>query len=560
MTEVLLEMDFSAHVDNSPTATTCDVNAGRGGLVLCRSQDNEQQERLQHCSCSMSSNNSTVVALHDSAINGDCDIEKCDSIDTVTTKRPANLPRNGSMDRRMNESIRFLKAVGENHDDATTIQTEIHIVDDDDGDGSIEEVEMDIALLEVHREDRVPPPAAHRIFDGEIVPATTEDSNFVSSFKSRHSQTSNVEIFREPPFQMLSLSPDDIQPSPISSGLDYKGIGDRGLLRTKRGIDRGNYAQLHRKAWLEVSDSRHRYGKNLRLYYRHWESLGHPTNQFFDWLDSKGDATGQPLPNLPECPRSTLDSDTVLYITDDDVTRRYELHIRAHHGNDEGDSEDNGRSRRGQILDVEGSPVVTGPDGWIFVLRDDRLYGSRKVTTVCHDSKQRFHHSSFFGGKAVKGAGIIVTDDHGFLTHVYPHSGHYRPGEQDVQRVLCYLFSAGVDLSTFCIDMQQLVHVCRHKHPPHPHRKFEEKEQRNEEKVQKQSSNLQPSIMTGMKDVVGGTTSDDWNTYAVHVKNKKSNSLYLQNALDAAYFLSHKASCINNGMFQEIVQQRHLHY
>merc|ERR1712032_1551931 len=40
-----------------------------------------------------------------------------------------------------------------------------------------------------------------------------------------------------------------------------------------------------------------------------------------------GEAAGEPLPNLPECPRSQLDSDTVWYITNDDVTAEYEVII-----------------------------------------------------------------------------------------------------------------------------------------------------------------------------------------------------------------------------------------
>ena len=94
----------------------------------------------------------------------------------------------------------------------------------------------------------------------------------------------------------------------------YRGIRSHQLEITKRGISRGNYAQLHRKAWLEVSDKYHRYGKNLRLYYKHWESLEHPYRMFFDWLDSKVEAAGSPLPNLKECPRSVLDSDTVVSV------------------------------------------------------------------------------------------------------------------------------------------------------------------------------------------------------------------------------------------------------
>uniref|UniRef100_A0A7S2GW54 Uncharacterized protein n=1 Tax=Helicotheca tamesis TaxID=374047 RepID=A0A7S2GW54_9STRA len=234
----------------------------------------------------------------------------------------------------------------------------------------------------------------------------------------------------------------------------YKGIRHNPPEVTKRGISRGNYAQLHRKAWLEVSDKYHRYGKNLRLYYKHWEKLGHPTNMFFDWIDSKGEAAGAPLPNLPECPRSQLDSDTVLYITNPEIQARYALTV---------DLDEDSVAR---ILDVNGDPISTGQEGWIFVLRDHVLYGSQKVTSITGKSKQRFHHSSFFGGKAVAAAGIIITDEDGCLTRLYPHSGHYRPGEAHMQRMLYFLQQSGVDLNTFEVDMQQILHVSRKEATP----------------------------------------------------------------------------------------------
>jgi hypothetical protein len=284
----------------------------------------------------------------------------------------------------------------------------------------------------------------------------------------------------------------------------YKGICANPPEITKHGIQRGNYAQLHRKAWLEVSDKYHRYGKNLRSYYRYWERLGFPTNQFFDWLDSKGEAAGEPLPNLEECPRSVLDSDTVLYITNTKVTDGYALDIVV--------DEDG----RGRLIDVDGDPVVTGPDGWIFVLRDNVFYGAPKITSISGHSKQRFHHSSFFGGKAVASAGIIITDDEGYVTRLYPHSGHYRPGEAHMQRMLLFIHRKLVDLRTFEIDMQQLMHVSREKDDP-------------------------------KKKKVGGDdkTKDE-------KKMKKVDSLHLARAVDVACYLAHKADFIGKGIFNRI--------
>jgi hypothetical protein len=34
------------------------------------------------------------------------------------------------------------------------------------------------------------------------------------------------------------------------------------------------------------------------------------------------------------------------------------------------------------------------------------------------------------------------------LTRLYPHSGHYRPGEAHMQRMLFFMYHEGVDLRT----------------------------------------------------------------------------------------------------------------
>jgi hypothetical protein len=372
--------------------------------------------------------------------------------------RPLDMPRTQSMDRRVCEQQQFFQAVGEVQRSPSQVDFEVieggESFDEDDFDG-----------IEIQ---------------GEQVPMKQ---------KSQHA------YLRFSPFDLLSDLSSRISFNTIEC--DYKGICPNRLEVTKRGLQRGNYAQLHRKAWLEVSDSKHRYGKNLRLYYRHWGALGYPTNKFFDWLDSNGESQGQPLPHLPECPRSKLDSDTVLYITDSEVTRSYSLSIS---------STKEGKCR---VLDNDGEPVQTAPDGWIFVLRDNVLYGSQKVTAVTNHSKERFHHSSFFGGKAVSAAGIIKTDENGILTHLYPHSGHYRPGEADMQRVLCYLYSENVDLNSFLVDMQQLVHVSR-------------------------------QCDTDAKD--GSNPA----------KSKKMHSLHLEPASHVAHYLSHKARCIGEGPFKQI--------
>lgn len=284
----------------------------------------------------------------------------------------------------------------------------------------------------------------------------------------------------------------------MRNDLDYRGIGEADLEITKCGVQRGNCVTLHRKAWLEVSDSKHRYGKNLRVYYRHWASVGYPTNNFFHWLDCKGEAEGRALPDIEECPRKQLESETVLYINDKKITDSYSLSIVV-----------DMVTRRAQILDAEGEPVTTGQEGWIFVYRDNALYGSRKVTALSVHSRQRFHHSSFFGGKAVSAAGILVTDNEGYLKEIHPHSGHYRPGEPDMQRCLYYLHSTGVGFDTFEVDMQQIFHVSRHSDSP-----------------------------LGVEQDV--------------MKKKKQSCLFLRPASFAADFLAHKTKANKVGMFKQI--------
>jgi len=280
---------------------------------------------------------------------------------------------------------------------------------------------------------------------------------------------------------------------------EYKGICANPPEITKRGMTRGNTSQMHRKAWLEVSDPKHRYGKNLRLYYRHWQALGFPTNSFFDWLDSKGTSAGNPLPSLEDCPRSVLDNDTVRYIADPNETSRYAVDFTC---------EVDGRCR---VVSREGAPIDTGTDGQIFVLRDGIFYAASKECGSFDGTTQRFHHSSFFAGKAVTAAGIFITDRQGYLQKLYPHSGHYRPGEAILQRVLFILYELGIDLKSFQVDIQQLVHVNRHE--------------------------MESGNCAKEKDE----------------KKKKVDSLYLKPAQEVADYLSHKAQFIGRGIFADLV-------
>lgn len=401
--------------------------------------------------------------------------------------------------RRRSEAMQFAEAVGEkisiNREELCIIEDQSDEEDSDDDD--------DETCSQV------------------MVPPQESPSRVSSAIERREDMAAlpeHVDVLKSPtrprrkhrpawPFGPAGSELDFLENLPGGDGENnfvYKGICANPPEITKRGIQRGNYAQLHRKAWLEVSDKYHRYGKNLRLYYRYWERLGFPTNQFFDWLDSKGEAAGNPLPNLEECPRSVLDSDTVLYISNPEVTDGYAIDIIP--------CEDG----RGRVIDVDGDPVLTGPDGWIFVLRDNVVYAAAKITSISGHSKERFHHSSFFGGKAVASAGIFLTDAEGYLTRMYPHSGHYRPGEAHVQRMLFFFHRKGVDLRTFKVDTQQFSHVSREKDVKTKDKDVKEKE----------------------KDA--------------QKKSKKVENLHLERAVYVACFLSHKAGFIGHGIFDKV--------
>jgi hypothetical protein len=437
--------------------------------------------------------------------------------------------------RRKSEAIQFAQAVGE---DFSVHRDDLRIIEDNEKEGDSDDDDQTIEPQEIMI------PSDQDQAEELIAVSSHNHQTFHQEFDAIPIQTSEVDTL--PPLPTISETkeiclPKHIEVRPttpshhhrrksrpawpfeqpteveyrqtehLSGGVGegtnfvYKGICANPPEITKHGIQRGNYAQLHRKAWLEVSDKYHRYGKNLRLYYRYWERLDFPTNRFFDWLDSKGEAAGKPLPNLEECPRSVLDSDTVLYITNPKVTDGYALDIVV------------GEDGRGRLIDVDNDPVLTGTDGWIFVLRDNVLYGAPKITSISGHSKQRFHHSSFFGGKAVASAGIIITDEDGYLTRLYPHSGHYRPGEAHMQRMLLFIHRKGVDLRTFEIDMQQLIHVSREKENAKKEKKSDDETQCKEEK-----------------------------------KAKKIDSLHLARAVDVACYLAHKADFIGKGIFDRI--------
>ena len=85
-----------------------------------------------------------------------------------------------------------------------------------------------------------------------------------------------------------------------------------------------------------------------------------------------------------------------------------------------------------------------------------------------------------------------------------------------MQRILHFLYQVGIDLKTFQVDTQQLIHVCR-----------------------------QEDGKKGAK--VGG--ADDGK------KRKKTDSLHLKPAEEVALYLSHKARFIGGGVQSQIIRE-----
>ncbi|KAF9543802.1 hypothetical protein EC957_000416 [Mortierella hygrophila] len=205
--------------------------------------------------------------------------------------------------------------------------------------------------------------------------------------------------------------------------------------------------------WLEMSDKKHRYGSNLKVYHEFW--LAQDTSQnFFYWLD-KGD--GKEV-DIEERPRARLDEQRVHYLqeyeraqyavnvvdglfyykqsgqlvhtlptsvkADDDVDVSQILPDANEH------DDEATRLEKKRIRNKSKFIYVTDPQGVLYI--------AQKV-------KGQFHHSSFLGGGTVCAAGGIVVN-RGKLIKINPKSGHYRPGQRHFDRLLSNLEAMGISL------------------------------------------------------------------------------------------------------------------
>ncbi|MDP1835504.1 MAG: hypothetical protein Q8K75_06190 [Chlamydiales bacterium] len=80
---------------------------------------------------------------------------------------------------------------------------------------------------------------------------------------------------------------------------------------------------------------------------------------------------------------------------------------------------------------------VLGPDGVFY---------------AAHHNEGSFHHTSFFDGGMLIGAGDMSVKD-GILSSISNCSGHYRPGKESMLDVLEFLRCKGVDLTNVGLEM-----------------------------------------------------------------------------------------------------------
>ncbi|XP_050244528.1 IQ domain-containing protein IQM6-like isoform X2 [Quercus robur] len=184
----------------------------------------------------------------------------------------------------------------------------------------------------------------------------------------------------------------------------------------------GNAKKLALQHWLEAIDPRHRYGHNLQFYYVKWLHC-ESRQPFFYWLDV---GEGKEV-NHERCPRSKLQQQCIKYLGPAE-RKAYEVVVQ------------DGKlvyKQSGENLHTEGGPKDAK---WIFVL------GTSKTLYVGLKNKGTFQHSSFLAGGATLSAGRLVVED-GILKAVWPHSGHYRPTEENFQELMSFLNEHNVDLT-----------------------------------------------------------------------------------------------------------------
>ncbi|CAL5214136.1 unnamed protein product [Lathyrus oleraceus] len=190
-----------------------------------------------------------------------------------------------------------------------------------------------------------------------------------------------------------------------------------------KGLSKDEKAQkLALQHWLEAIDPRHRYGHNLHFYYDKWLQC-QSREPFFYWLDI---GEGREV-NLEKCPRFKLQLQCIKYLGPMERFA-YEVVVK------------DGKFYYKQSGELLHTAAEDSHAKWIFVLSTSKsLYVGKK-------NKGSFQHSSFLAGGATSSAGRLVIEN-GVLKAVWPHSGHYRPTEENFKEFISFLQENNVNLS-----------------------------------------------------------------------------------------------------------------
>ncbi|KAK9072548.1 hypothetical protein SSX86_008982 [Deinandra increscens subsp. villosa] len=199
-----------------------------------------------------------------------------------------------------------------------------------------------------------------------------------------------------------------------------------------KGLSKNGKAQkLALQHWLEAIDPRHRYGHNLQFYYGNWLH-SQSKEPFFYWLDI---GEGKEVNLVEKCARSKLQQQCIKYLGPME-RKEYEVMI------------EDGKLLYKQTGEYLNTTESSKGSKWIFVLSTSRtLYVGIK-------KKGLFQHSSFLAGGATLAAGRLVSEN-GVLKAIWPHSGHYRPTQENFEDFVSFLQEHNVDTTHVKMDSDE---------------------------------------------------------------------------------------------------------
>ncbi|KAI7749204.1 hypothetical protein M8C21_028259, partial [Ambrosia artemisiifolia] len=190
-----------------------------------------------------------------------------------------------------------------------------------------------------------------------------------------------------------------------------------------KGLSKNGKAQkLALQHWLEAIDPRHRYGHNLHFYYGKWLQ-SQSKEPFFYWLDI---GEGKEVNLVEKCPRSKLQQQCIKYLGPME-RKEYEVMI------------EDGKLLYKQTGEYVDTTESSKGSKWIFVLSTSRtLYVGMKKKA----------------GGATLAAGRLVSEK-GVLQAIWPHSGHYRPTQENFQDFVSFLQENDVDTTNVKMDSDE---------------------------------------------------------------------------------------------------------